>query len=625
MDPRGVEYVAEAFEDYSAIVDDTTTTSIDDDTFLGAHMSTLYVGRVDDQLSDPPNERVVFLPHLKALYATAAPARPASYVQQQFVENPPDTYAINYPALTGVKTDQHPNAIGCYHYLTSGYTAAAAVSGTLPGGYNLLLDSLLTATTPLESAPMQDLYDMIPRLKSGGRLAVVPVFFKTHAIATQYLGASAYGEAFVAFIYKRPVSPLVTAPSFGEFFGFSPSEYTCELSQMVTTQKRTSTNSLTPGAYPEGSSEMGIVLGNVLPEIYYPFLYAGASDAAIRFDGENSRFSISQFHTPTKVGNGPFQNPSDPAAANPSQNIMTIVEGKAYVSRIADKWSDIGRVQVYRDIDAQSTPHPVISAQAGVALAGVSIPHSTGLPVEQESVLRITANNAPLFDGSILAKMGYTFEQLMPLLGAPQNQFNRGNYNRYLGLSSRINARLKYLNMVKPFTTNAYISSAEQIGFAQTHTAVYDGQLATKYVWTPVPAENLGSAMGAASTNATSDELIAVNLPKKLAYPYLVVYSDIVANPSYIGGSSGHTKLQAIAYLTRNYTEGDFFYNSATSWTHTVDLPHVLSSIRTSIRLPDGTEAPIDENSSVIYKIVKPQAMPVAPTPAELKAMERGV
>ena len=129
-----------------------------------------------------------------------------------------------------------------------------------------------------------------------------------------------------------------------------------------------------------------------------------------------------------------------------------------------------------------------------------------------------------------------------------------------------------------------------------------------------VPSANLGQmASIQGETNAVSDILIAANLPRKLDFPYLVVYSDIVRNPSYLGGPTGHEKLSAISYITRNYTEGDYFFSFATNWSYTADSDYVITSILTDIRLPDGRPAPIDDNSSCIYKITTPQIMPVAP------------
>ena len=137
----------------------------------------------------------------------------------------------------------------------------------------------------------------------------------------------------------------------------------------------------------------------------------------------------------------------------------------------------------------------------------------------------------------------------------------------------------------------------------------------TDKMFSPVPAFNMGAIQPQFEANiqAESDELIASNLPRKLSYPYLVVRTNLIISPDYIGGKLGYEKLPAIAYITRNYSEGDYFYSFTTNWNYTVDLPYVVSSIITDIRLPDGRAAPIDDNSSVIYKINKLRTLPNAP------------
>ena len=112
------------------------------------------------------------------------------------------------------------------------------------------------------------------------------------------------------------------------------------------------------------------------------------------------------------------------------------------------------------------------------------------------------------------------------------------------------------------------------------------------------------------NTNTESDALNAINLPSKLDYPYLIVYSNIVENTNHYGGPTGYDKLPAIAYITRNYASGDYFYAFATTWAYTADKDYILTDIKTDIRLPDGRAAPIDPNSSIIYKITKPLVLP---------------
>ena len=177
--------------------------------------------------------------------------------------------------------------------------------------------------------------------------------------------------------------------------------------------------------------------------------------------------------------------------------------------------------------------------------------------------------------------------------------------------------------MVKPFTTNAYISASIVVSLAQGIASAPSNPVqGIVYNTGAVPMGNLGGLIARqARTNAVSDLLIASGMPQKLDYPYLVVYTDIVRNSLYIGGPDGQQKLSAIAYITRNYAEGDFFYSFATSWSYTVDQDYIITDITTDIRLPDGSPAPIDKNSSVIYKIQQVKTMPAPPplTPQQLK------
>jgi len=213
--------------------------------------------------------------------------------------------------------------------------------------------------------------------------------------------------------------------------------------------------------------------------------------------------------------------------------------------------------------------------------------------------------------------MGFVFEQLLPLYGLPQNQFNRGNYNKYIGWENSI--YLKQINIVKPLTTNAYISAAINIAMSRLRQQTVQpdsagGGLESAGVIIS-PAGNLGTLapMNVANTNAVSDKLQALELPSKLDYPYLVLYSDIVDNPAYYGGPDCGQKLSAIAYLARNYETGDYYFSNPTSWNYTVDKDRVITSITTDIRLPDGRPAQLGPKSAVMYKILSSSPIPTLP------------
>ena len=60
----------------------------------------------------------------------------------------------------------------------------------------------------------------------------------------------------------------------------------------------------------------------------------------------------------------------------------------------------------------------------------------------------------------------------------------------------------------------------------------------------------------------------------------------------------------------KNYIEGDYIYGFASSYNTTVEFPLKISEITTEIRLPNGNLAPIDQKSSVIYKVERQMTMP---------------
>ncbi len=105
--------------------------------------------------------------------------------------------------------------------------------------------------------------------------------------------------------------------------------------------------------------------------------------------------------------------------------------------------------------------------------------------------------------------------------------------------------------------------------------------------------------------------ITAFSLPQKLDYPYLCLYSSIVAagtNTSYFGGSDGKSKVNCVGYITRFNNEGDFFYQIASDYSFTATKDFVLTDVDTDIRLPDGSRPRLQPYSSVIYKIIKPVA-----------------
>lgn len=411
-------------------------------------------------------------------------------------------------------------------------------------------------------------------------VAIIPLFLKNPPAGLNNIPFCGFvnQDNISALVKPNFIKKLIPYPAQGEFFGWSPSMNDNLLSKCVSTQK-VLTQGLT--TYPSGSSAV-----NTRVYSYMPYCMIGADNPSMSYDSNSSRMSLTGFHTAVRTGNGVFQEPLAKASEQASIESMC-----ANSTDSAICGTDFQNNKIpYVAIRQTAYPHSIISSQSGISIEEILLQSGEFYGIT------LDPNIPSVFMGCLFEKLGFTCEQLIPFTGDRQNQFNRGNYNSALGDDVLWNTKRQ--EMVKPFTTNAYISGSDQIAMVKNVSQQQMENLGGI-------AENFG-----VYTNAESDELIALNLPQKLDYPYLVIYSDIVRNTQFYGGANGQQKIPAMAYISRNYSTGDYFYSFSTGWTYTVDTPYILSDFTTQIMLPDGKPAPIEKNSSVVYKITKAKALP---------------
>ncbi len=607
-------------------------------------VSDFIIGKIDDENTLTAANRTIYLPNPFMIQATidgavyvgkmagsgSPPAQPAPGEQGKSYTL--DIKTIPYSTRSDPPSKAYPRIYGglrddgygrmnvpIYNYGDPALKAEAAQANNLikSNGVNIgrnlyphNTDSMYQTAIPNgDITYLRGLYRMLNDIE-GDSVGVIPVFLRPDQATGD--NAKLINIPFVAVISKvskgdstnqnRYTYPL---PSYGEFFGCGSAALTPNaLGKIITTQK-TQTDGYGQNA-------------NLDPNDYMPYIYTGSSDALINFDDGYSRFTISKFHTPVRPGNGTFQNIDQKENTQPEIDSMSVYEQEAALGTIGGDGNPVG----YNSQTAIPRPQPVISTQGGISILDIILYLNVGKSLAQSPEIFLNDANRDKYTNSLFDKCGFSLEQLLPIWGLGNNEFNRGNYNKYLG-SVSIDPYDKYLNMVKPFTTNAYISAAIIISLVQgiAVKSTESGVPATAAEG-PVPTANLGALITKQSmTNADSDILVAVGMPQKLDYPYLVVYTDIVRNPLYYGGPDGRQKLSAIAYITRNYAEGDFFYSFSTGWTYTADQDYIITDITTDIRLPDGSPAPIDKNSSVIYKIQTTKAMPNPP--AILQAVQQ--
>ena len=446
-------------------------------------------------------------------------------------------------------------------------------------------------------------------LSKNTNIAIVPVFYREQVLVIN--GGTIPNSlkdipfcAFVSIAAMNPTTdPTARLPAFmrGEFFGRSPSFNDNLLSKVVTTQKSftlasTASSPPHPNVYPDGTEV------NTRTYQYMPYCMIGADNPTIQFDDTYGRFTVTGLSTALRGSNGVFQEPLNDGNSQASTESMAAFTKESAICGT----SNTGTLVPYANIIQNNKENPIISAQSGLALENIFL-YTKGGNVIYDAPLdpRIPIR----YEGTLFSKLGFLLEQLIPYTGRLQSQFNRGTYNQYLGTdNSFVN---KYNTMVYPLTTNAYISAADQLSMV---TNAFDQVMV-----------NIGANAPNKSVfiNAVSDSLVAVNLPAKLDYSYLIVYSNIVQNTQFYGGGNGQQKIPAMAYVSRNYSTGDFFFGQQSSWSYIADKEYIITEFDTNITLPNGLPAPIENNSSIIYKITKQKTMPpppqIQPPPKEKK------
>lgn len=118
-------------------------------------------------------------------------------------------------------------------------------------------------------------------------------------------------------------------------------------------------------------------------------------------------------------------------------------------------------------------------------------------------------------------------------------------------------------------------------------------------------AGNINSFLRTLLHITTADRpLVARNLPTLSSYGYYLITSDIVPNQDDIVGKGSPLPLLGVVPKT-SLSSQDFIFTDNTI-VHNLTNPTTINSIKISVLNPDLTAPELDENSSVIIKVVSP-------------------
>lgn len=352
---------------------------------------------------------------------------------------------------------------------------------------------------------------------------------------------------------------------------------------------------------------------------YSSVLYMGAVNPSLDFDTTLSRFQWTGFNTPFTLGNGSPGLNQDNLDANDSPQeqvygvsvrgaIADVVPG-AYGTPVSfDNVNYGNNVQKRIMMYAESQSERFLDSLSGLSFLDIIFYDGAGNKTTFDykggkTVVGQTTKvdwQATDIQNTLLGKMGFELRQMLPVVGNSQATFT----DEIAFKTDFSTPSTRITQTPCPMTTGAYISSAE---FQPV------GSNSKNY-----PLYNLYPSVGLpAQPSVSQASITAFNLPQKLDYPYLLVYSSLMADgtdTTYYGGCDGKSKLPCIGYISRQYSGGDYFYGLEQAFSYTANKSFTITDINTEIRLPDGSRPRLQPNSGVIYKITKPLYQPPPPT-----------
>ena len=243
-------------------------------------------------------------------------------------------------------------------------------------------------------------------------------------------------------------------------------------------------------------------------------------------------------------------------------------------------------------------PYSSTGCQSGVSINNIFSKTTKNTEIE------LTSLDYRKYEGSLFDKLGFQLNQFKPIYSLTQTILETQKFNKFVG--TQVNAYKTFSNQLAPVSTNQITTSSNALGLVNGFGTTSFDQPRNNPNF-DMPMFNLGQINVSASATQNTANLLAINPPSYINFPYLVCHSNIIAGCElqYMGGSSGRQLLPAIAPLQTNYALNDFIYVGRSDLIFTITKPTSLTELQTSIHYPTGelAENILDKNSSIIYRI----------------------
>jgi hypothetical protein len=500
--------------------------------------------------------------------------------------------------------------------------------GNYDGNFNLPDPSDANSGVPFlkQNGSTRGTYEELIGMARDANIAAIPIWNTTPGNVFN----NAETRPYIAFVSAVNVDSPTANPLIGDNYDFRqgvPSEARWDFNKTIAEQKWFISKWLVQYGFQIGfdnsfTRNKAVIFSNLqhttelTTENYQNYAgvgMIGAVNPAIKYDPEAGRFEIDGLNSGMTIGNGNLQQPvlELEAEDDPDQlcyNIGTIGNIQPYMNPSGvNQDGSFDPTKYFPCLDMRQLASSIVASQSGVSILNINVYPSFNPNSEDDSLPLQFPNIADeYYKDTLFDKMGFNITQLIPRIGSSQSFFT--NNLEFRGTAGTYAEA--YQNSL-PMTTGQYISSAE-IQASSVNSL-------------DMPQYDLGiNFFRSARPDVEPAAITAFRIPDKLNYPYLCIYSDIAtagADTTYYGGVDSHSKIPCLAFMTRNYNNGDYFYALESTFNYTATTPFVITDITTDIRLPDGKRPVLDPNSAVIYKIQKTGILPAAVAPSQIKSM----
>ncbi len=352
---------------------------------------------------------------------------------------------------------------------------------------------------------------------------------------------------------------------------------------------------LNSGRYDTDSSK------TMTEETQTDFLSIGCNSISFTFENSVSKCAFSNMHNVRKLGvtDMPIDAEGDIDMTNIGREVVKINDDKVNRTWLYDMITSFDSgAGTFGELPNAGDNQ--FNAGLNYATGGVSIESIYGESETEsfQSLDDMTEYTIDNWNGSLLYKLGFAFRDLIPKWGRPDRLYDSSKVNNP-------NPDYRY-DRLKPISTNPLVDIS-----GGSSLPVQDGRRTDKVgMGEPLYDLAVGTKQSVNLDGSVSEFVYASGLPIKQNDGFFFIYSNL-SDGSYIQNES---KYSIIGTIVRNYESGDYVYGFENP-PITVPFSGKMTQIDIEIRGADGRVVSLDDDNTIIFKLLKTGSLQLDPPP----------